>query len=363
MGNKASKPLEVEAPVAATPAMESWGEAPSRIPDDERDGSELVIQSWVFCKAKPAAVKHHRSDDEERKRRQALRWRKRSSFIELDCGEDSFFVSNTYKSIGMADGVGGWKDYGVDPSLFSNALMENAKRYSETHRTETNPETILSHAYDRVVSEKKVDAGSSTAICATLTKEGTKHFINVANIGDSGLMVVRNRNILHRVHELVHSFNAPFQLAVLPKGMRNAFSDRVSDAIRDRIEVQYGDVVVMGTDGLFDNRFNTQIAADAGWVGKTEISSMSKIPFVGAMLSTVFAQQEQEVDHIDPYRVATRIVHEAYQTALSKDSNSPWADMLRQSGVEGAKGGKVDDVTVLLGRITTRDEANMNISW
>ena len=362
MGNKASKPVEGGV-VAPTSTLDPWGEPPARIPDDERDGSELVIQSWVFCKAKPAPIKHHRSDDEERKRREALRWRKRSSFVELDCGEDSFFVANNYKAIGVADGVGGWKDWGVDPSQFSNTLMEAAKRYCETHRRELNPETILTHAYERVLQEKKVSAGSSTAICATLTKEGQRHFINVANLGDSGLLVVRNRNVLHRVHELVHSINAPFQLAVLPPGMQHAFSDRVSDAIRDKIEVQYGDVIVMGTDGLFDNRFNTQIAADAGWVGKTEISSLSKIPFVGAMLSTVFAQQEQEVDHVDPYRVATRVVHEAYQTALSKDGNSPWADMLRQSGVEGAKGGKVDDITVLLGRITTRDEANMNVHW
>ena len=30
--------------------------------------------------------------------------------------------------IGVADGVGGWRDYGVDPGLFSNHLMRNCER-------------------------------------------------------------------------------------------------------------------------------------------------------------------------------------------------------------------------------------------
>ena len=34
--------------------------------------------------------------------------------------------------MGVADGVGGWVDSGVDPSLFSQALMYHAHRYSKT---------------------------------------------------------------------------------------------------------------------------------------------------------------------------------------------------------------------------------------
>ena len=45
-------------------------------------------------------------------------------------------------SFGVADGVGGWVDSGVDPSLFSQALMYHAHRYSKSSwagEPETDP--------------------------------------------------------------------------------------------------------------------------------------------------------------------------------------------------------------------------------
>lgn len=341
----------------------SWGTPPEEAPADEKDPTEVVLQSWAFCKAKPTPQKMYRSDVEERKRRQSVGWRKRASFIELDCGEDSFFVANNYKVIGVADGVGGWRNEGVDPSLFANALMENAKLFAETHRSELDPEKILDAAYTKVVKDGVVKVGSSTACIAALrTDANGGHALDVANIGDSGVMVVRNRDLHFRVHEKVHGFNAPFQLAVLPSKMvGRAFSDRVQDCVRESVPVQVGDVVVMGTDGLFDNRFNSQLAADAGWIGKVEENPISKIPFVGFFLSGMLA--DEKVEYVDPYRVAQRIVSDAYKTSVNPEANSPWASMLRQYGQTDAKGGKPDDITVLLSRVSTREELSNNTSW
>lgn len=341
-----------------------WGLPPDAIPDAEKDPNEMVLQSWAFCKAKPSPVKHYRSDTEEKERRMSLLWRKRSSFIELDCGEDSFFVANTYKTIGVADGVGGWRDEGVDPSQFSNSLMEMAKLYTETHRQVFDPEKIMASAFDKIVAEKRVKAGSSTCCIASLVQEGNKHFLDVANLGDSGLLVVRNREILHRVHEKVHGFNSPFQLAVLPPHLQGkAFADRVLDSIRERVEVQQGDVIVMGTDGLFDNRFNTQIAADAGWIGTVADSILEKIPFFGFVLAAAFASSDQKIEYIDPHRVAQRVVADAYKSAISQESDTPWAMMLKEWGVKDAKGGKVDDITMVLARVSTREELAQGIVW
>ncbi|KAK7194517.1 Protein phosphatase 2C/Stage II sporulation protein E (SpoIIE) [Novymonas esmeraldas] len=341
----------------------SWGTPPEEAPDDEKDPTELVLQSWAFCKAKPSPQKMYRSDVDERKRRQSVGWRKRASFIELDCGEDSFFVANNYKVIGVADGVGGWRSAGVDASLFANALMENAKLFAETHRGERDPETILDAAYTKVVKDGAVKVGSSTACVATLRKEEDgSHTLDVANLGDSGVMVVRNRDLHFRAHEKVHGFNAPFQLAVLPPAMvGRAFSDRVRDCVRESTPVQAGDVVVMGTDGLFDNRFNSQLATDAGWVGKTEENPIAKIPLIGFFLSGFLA--DEKVEYVDPYRVAQRIVADTYKTSVNQEAHTPWAAMLRQYGQTDAKGGKPDDITVLLSRVTTREELNSNIGW
>lgn len=41
--------------------------------------------------------------------------------------EDAYFL--TKKGLGVSDGVGGWNNYGIDSSLFSNALMQECKKF------------------------------------------------------------------------------------------------------------------------------------------------------------------------------------------------------------------------------------------
>lgn len=358
MGNRNAKPDG-----AATMSNFDWGLPPEDVPENEQDPTELVLQSWVYCKAKPSPAQTYRSDKEERERRRAVNWRKRASFIELDCGEDSFFVSNNYRTVGVADGVGGWREEGVDPALFSNSLMENAKLFSETHRSERDPEKILDAAFQKLKHDGKVKAGSSTACVATLSKEADgKQVLNVANLGDSGLMVVRNKEMVFRIHERVHGLNSPFQLAILPRHLQGrAFADRPGDAIKAKVEVKEGDVIVMGTDGLFDNRFNVQLAQDAGIIGKSSESKFANVPLVGFFLSGLL--DEDKTEFIDPYRVAQRIVSEAFKTSVNMEANSPWASMMRQYGAAEAQGGKPDDITVLLSRVSTREALNNNAIW
>ena len=357
MGTKQSLP-QVSEPL---PTVEDWGQPPAVVPENERDATELVLQSWATCKAKPSPARYYRSEGEENERRASVLWRKRTSFIELDCGEDSFFVSNTYKVLGIADGVGGWAESGVDSSVFSNGLMENAKLYCETHRSELDPEVIMNNAFDKLVRDKRVTSGSSTVCIAALRNEGAKHFLDVANLGDSGLLIVRNNAVHHRVHEKVHSFNAPFQLAILPPAFQGrAFSDKVSDCLRESVEVKSGDVVIMGTDGLFDNRFNSQLAADAGAMGDNQETILG-VPVSGVFLLPFLSGKNLERN--DPFRIAQRILSETTKTSLSKDADCPWSDLLQHYGAKDAKGGKPDDITVLLSKVTTRENLSLSTIW
>ena len=83
-------------------------------------------------------------------------------------------------SFGVADGVGGWVDSGVDPSLFSQSLMYHAHRYSrnawagepeidptmdyeereQIEGWEMTPYECLDLAYGGVLREKFVQAGA-----------------------------------------------------------------------------------------------------------------------------------------------------------------------------------------------------------
>ena len=97
-----------------------------------------------------------------------------------DSGQDAFFVSRAGNSsnvaFGVADGVGGWADQGVDSAEFSHGLcLAMAKVAGELHSPEKKdlwPQFILSNAYQEIVQEGKVRAGGSTACIATGDEEG-----------------------------------------------------------------------------------------------------------------------------------------------------------------------------------------------
>ena len=95
-------------------------------------------------------------------------------------GEDAFFMahiaqSNRYVAFGIADGVGGWSDSGVDPGKFSHGLCKYMaeKTYRPTHADDLRPLKLLQHGYDEVSKDTKIDAGGSTACIAAIQPNGS----------------------------------------------------------------------------------------------------------------------------------------------------------------------------------------------
>lgn len=63
---------------------------------------------------------------------------------------------------GVADGVGGWREYGVDPSLFSSSLMAACKSLIDNKLLDLNPLTLkelLSKGYKQLLEEKQCIIG------------------------------------------------------------------------------------------------------------------------------------------------------------------------------------------------------------
>lgn len=193
-------------------------------------------------------------------------------------GDDSWFTTSSNKGgvdvMGVADGVGGWREYGIDPSKFSSSLMQQCKRIVEQDLIyppgdgsaknqeqigERTPMDILVESYQSLRESKDSTLiGSSTACIVVFNRES--RLVHTANLGDSGFVVVRDNKIVHRSQEQCHYFNAPYQLAILPPpppGMQqnetSSFSDRPEDAALSTFELIEGDFVVLGTDGLWDN--------------------------------------------------------------------------------------------------------------
>ncbi|KAJ3335349.1 hypothetical protein HDU91_002226, partial [Kappamyces sp. JEL0680] len=114
----------------------------------------------------------------------------------------------------------------------------------------TSPKNILSQSYactNRDAMKEKI-IGSTTALILILRDDE----LRIANIGDCGVMIIRGGEPIFRSEEQQHSFNFPFQLGTNSR-------DSPNDTQLFTIKIQEGDVVVIGTDGLFDNVFDEDI--------------------------------------------------------------------------------------------------------
>jgi len=235
-------------------------------------------------------------------------------------GDDACFIQR-HKNIhvaGVADGVGGWRKYGIDPSEFSRRLMKICSELVLKGEFEpSSPQDLIARAF-RVLSLPPRPIGSSTACVVVLHH----NVLYTANLGDSGFLVMRKGKIIYKSKEQTHYFNAPFQLSLPPESVLNQgyISDSPEKAELDRIEVESGDLVVLATDGLWDN-VSDQIIEDH--------------------LSILSTGNE------DVQLACNALALTARRLAFDSCHVSPFALKASQHGLD-CPGGKPDDITLVL---------------
>ncbi|XP_047323723.1 probable protein phosphatase 2C 55 isoform X2 [Impatiens glandulifera] len=119
-------------------------------------------------------------------------------------GEDAHFICTDEQAIGVADGVGGWADHGVDAGLFARELMSHSV---DAIREEPKDSIDTSRVLEKAHASTRAD-GSSTACIVALTKQG----LHAINLGDSGFVVVRDGCTVFRSPVQQHDFNFTYQL-------------------------------------------------------------------------------------------------------------------------------------------------------
>ena len=114
----------------------------------------------------------------------------------------------------------------VNPSLRSYGLTErstNVAWFSFTLQWSNRAQTFTFSL--RALCALSCCAGSSTACIVVLDRRS--HRLHTCNLGDSGFLVVRGGEVVHRSSEQQHYFNTPFQLSIAPPGAEGAvLSDR-----------------------------------------------------------------------------------------------------------------------------------------
>uniref|UniRef100_A0A061R614 Protein phosphatase n=1 Tax=Tetraselmis sp. GSL018 TaxID=582737 RepID=A0A061R614_9CHLO len=249
-------------------------------------------------------------------------------------GEDAFFVSPAaldtaepwLGAAGVADGVGGWGEDGVDPGDYARKLMQACKSAAGPPAWRT-PQQVLEYA--QLGTELP---GSATACVLIQRADGR---LAAANLGDCGFRIIRNGKVVAKSEVQQHEFNMPYQLAcpkVLPE------TDLASDADLYEVDVEDGDVVVLGSDGLFDNMWDEQL--------------------VGVVTSFVGKNTRRSSE--DAATLAERLASAAAFNAGNAEYRSPWAVSAANAGVGSLltrlfpRGGKLDDTTVIVAFMNRR---------
>lgn len=250
-------------------------------------------------------------------------------------GEDAYFHNadtREFSFAGVADGVGEWGEYDCCPKQFATELMDGSKGkacelpfHTKAGRNSSSSEdqnTVEEKASQRALKvlragfEKALNAsncfGSSTTLVAGLDEKGET--LGVASLGDSTCIVLRrsqprfkNMTIAKRTKEQQHFFNCPYQLSRLPmmsdlphleqRGMYKLVrvmnnikpgmcSDSPDQADLTDLRVREGDLIILGTDGLFDNLFDQEIIS---------LASLSLSPYESKLFLRGQLQQQWDV--------------------------------------------------------------------
>ncbi|CAG2185721.1 PPTC7 [Mytilus edulis] len=218
---------------------------------------------------------------------------KTPNFKNWSFGDDAYFVAKntSYDVIGVADGVGGWRNYGIDPAAFPRTLMNICERVVVEDRLNlSSPIKVIEASYQELLEQKTPLIGSSTACIVALNREERR-------------------------------------LAVAPPSQQGlVLSDSPSMADSSSFPVEEGDVIMLGTDGLFDNLTEDML------------------------LRHISQLQDPQPESVQ--QTASCIAEEAHLLSFDENYLSPFALSAIDMGIDFI-GGKPDDITVVIAKITS----------
>jgi protein phosphatase PTC7 len=333
--------------------------------------------------------------------------------------------------MGVADGVGSWREYGVDPRQFPLALMDECRDVLMEHAAAAainvsspttisninstaimSPSEVMAQAYERVKLQKNADGqpliGSCTACIGMF--DSLRHQLHYTNLGDSGIMLLRHLDhnvagtlkrdrpskkrgsfddpvgssgankqyeedeeedklkhikVQYVSQQQLMSFNHPYQLGwtgehLSPSEALTSSLKQPSDSYAASLHVRRGDIIIMATDGLFDN-------VDVDDICQMAVEWETKHNFLlGDVEERARRWQKGESKaalsaEVVPDLAAT-LCQAARQKSLQSDVDSPFAILAKENDILWS-GGMPDDCTVIAMHVVGRashDDADVD---
>ena len=251
-------------------------------------------------------------------------------------GEDSFFIARGgmnggATALGVADGVFAWRDQGIDAGEYSRGLMRAALQAAESADTHPRPDALqLMSCAAKGVSDLKLQGSSTCCIVSVCNRNG---ILKSANLGDSGFIVLRPSldgtvfEVKNRSVHMEHEFGRPYQLGHHDHG------DKPEDAHFEQAALRPGDVLVLGSDGLYDNLSDEDIA---DLITKTAGTTANKTNSTAAW------------SHALASSCARVLASHAFEASVNKTADTPYSRAATEFFDMVYSGGKRDDITVVV---------------
>lgn len=190
--------------------------------------------------------------------------------------------------LGCADGVSQIEEFGMDASLLPRELLDACEELAmdqllpdhtgQSSGSYRGPIHLMREAF------LNTEALGSTTVCLSILDNTTRihgklhPMIAVCSIGDCELLILRKTSDYGRRSEYDIAFNTemqriegncqcPLQVSRLDERVDPNFEERMTVQVIERgsaihmVSVYEGDLVVIGSDGVFDNLFNDEVVA------------------------------------------------------------------------------------------------------
>lgn len=242
---------------------------------------------------------------------------------------------------------------------------------------EPDPVSFLQVAFEKtktVTKQANDIVGTTTFVSALLHKpspDSLSPLVYVTVLGDSTVLIIRpsNQKVIYRSKEQWHWFDCPRQLGTNSPDTPNG------NAVMEKVEVLEGDLAVAVSDGVIDNLWEHEICEvicdslqnwkvhQQGKKGGGAKSHQQQSPSDNGKGNggdqryfkdhpVVELQGDDEAGMVFAARELVRCAR-----VIAEDSfaESPFMERAVEEGLP-FEGGKMDDITVAIGRVTKRDQ-------
>lgn len=273
--------------------------------------------------------------------------------------------------IGVADGVSQIEDFGIDASELPHELLKACEELAMLQLMPDADEMMASpeDSYEGPISlmraayESTESLGSTTALLAILDNSTQIHgklhpMVAVLAVGDCELLILRRvqgrqsplEAVFHTEMQRIGGHaQQPIQIARIDERVDPDFDDACAIEVIERgsavhyVSAYEGDVLVMGSDGVFDNLFLDEIVDICNQVFRPQV-------YNGRGSSSSMKPTDPKLMR----EAARRIVMESH----GKTEPGP-SGYYAEAPI--GKGGKVDDTCCVVGEVVEWTEKHNNV--